>query len=181
MGKLWSLTSISNSRIDRFKRPWWGASFFSATSFVLLSAACQSGPDAEVAAWLGTDRINREISLTLMNDDPASVRLNGSVFLLVRNHSVSAITLPPDFGSVLLVYSEVSGEWQEIENRVEYPSDELITLSPRGELPFDERTLTVAPDREASPDLTFVRVAVVGENQNGETVAAYLEIPLGGL
>lgn len=161
------------------KLPPAGASFLSAILVAFLSVACLSRVDSEVAAWVGTERINREITLTLLTEDPTQIRLNGPIHLLLENRSTSQITLPPDFGSRLFVFSDKTGEWREVENQVQYlPADQPVVLSPRGELPWDEAGVSVIPLASETPDLSQLRILVAGNEENGEIVVAYIDLEL---
>ena len=148
--------------------------------FALFLVACQNEVDPQVAALVGTERVNREVTLTHMVPEPAVAALEGSYEILVANQSHSRYVFPVDFGVRLLVFSEKSGEWREVKNLSTYlPADFSHVLEPRGSWPDDEIPFSVLPVFEHSPDDTKLRIVVVGHGDNGETVAAFIDIALG--
>jgi len=164
-----------------------GTKVITAILVMLMQIACQSEGDEEVAAWLGTERLNREIKLSLVEYDPVRVRLNSPVPLLLENRSKEQFVFGLDFSARLFVYSESNEEWHEIENGSHYPSVGWpIILAPSGEKPSDSTYMSVLPRAEPSPDFTLLRIVVVGrewiprqwEPRAGESVGAYIDLEL---
>ena len=157
-----------------------GASFTSAIVLAASLTACQSQVNNPIVELVGTDRVNEEVTLTLFEPAASQVRLNNPIFLLLRNRSTAQITFPPDFGSRVYAFSEESGDWHEIENRGHYiPADKDIILNARGELPRDEAGVPFLPMVDDASSYSRVLVVVVGRLETGESVGAYLDIPLG--
>jgi hypothetical protein len=152
------------------------------TRFFILAvalAACQNTADPQVVALVGTERINREVTLTHIVPQPVSPALEGSYEILVTNRSPRQYVFTADFGVRLLIYSEKAGVWREVENLTTYlPPDTSIVLQPRGNWPEDEVPISVWPVFQKSSDDTALRVIVVGHDEDGEAVAAFVDIPL---
>lgn len=119
--------------------------------------------------------------------DQGDVRLNSSIPLLLENHSKAQFVFSLDFSARLFVYSESNEEWHEIENGSTYPSVGWpIILAPASEKPSNSTYLSVLPRAEPGPDLTLLRIVVVGsewiprerEPLFGESVGAYLDLEL---
>ncbi len=145
----------------------------------VLLAACQYRGDPQVAAIVGTERINREVTLEHFIPEPVGAALEGEYWILLANQSQNRYIFPADFGIKLLVYSEKAEQWREVEDLVTYlPADISIVLEPRGNWPEDEVPLSVWPVFEKSSDDTELRVIVVGHDEHAEAVAAYVDIPL---
>ena len=142
-------------------------------------AACQYRGDPQVAAIAGTERINREVTVTSFLPEPVSTELAGKYWILLTNHSSSQYIFPIDLGVQLLVYSESAGQWRDVENLTTYlPVDGSLVLQPRGNQPEDEMPFSFWPIFEQRPDDSKLRVIVVGQDEHGEAVAAYVDIPL---
>ncbi len=149
-------------------------------ALAVLLAACQNRPDPQVAALVGTERINREITVTLIDPQPVSSAQDGSYEILVSNQSQKRYLFPTDLGVQLLVYSEKAGGWRNVENFITYlPPDGSVVLEPRRNWPEDQVPLSVWPVFERTSDDTLLRVTVVGHDEDGEAVAAFIDIPLG--
>ena len=145
----------------------------------ILIAACQYRGDPQVAGIVGTERINREVTLEHFIPEPVGAALEGEYWILLANQSHNRYTFQADFGIKLLVYSQKAEEWREVEDLVTYlPADISIVLEPRGNWPDDEVPLSVWPVFEKRSDDTSLRVIVVGHDEQGEAVAAYVDIPL---
>jgi hypothetical protein len=145
----------------------------------LALAACQNGADPQVVALVGTERINREVTLTHIVPQPVIPALEGSYEILVTNQSPRQYIFPADFGVKLLVYSDAAGQWREVDNLTTYsPPDALFVLQAKGNWPEDEVPFSFWPIVERRADDSKLRVIVVGHDEDGEAVAAYLDIPL---
>jgi hypothetical protein len=133
----------------------------------------------QIVELVGSDRVNEEVTLILFDSDAGQVRLNNPIFLLLRNQSTAQITFPADFGNRVYAYSEESGDWHEIENRSHYvPEDKDVILNARGKLPQDETGVWLLPMVDDASSYSRVRVVVAGRLETGESVGAYLDIPL---
>ena len=142
--------------------------------------ACQNRVDPQVVALVGTERINREVTLTHIVPQPVFAGLEGSYDILLVNQSQSQYIFPTDFGVLLLVYSEKAGDWRHVENFSTYlPLNGSIVLEPLRDWPDNEELFSVWPVIERTSDDTLLRVTVVGHDEDGEAVAAYVDIPLG--
>ena len=142
--------------------------------------ACQDGADPQVAALVGTERINKEVTLTHIVAQQVSAAMEGEYEILVTNQSQDRHTFPVDFGVQLLIYSDNAGMWREVENFITYlPPDGSIVLGPRRDWPDNEDLFSVRPVFEQTSDDTMLRIIVVGQDERGEGVAAYIDIPLG--
>jgi hypothetical protein len=135
--------------------------------------------DPQVVSFVGTDRINREVTLAQMTEAPAPQVVPGTYWVILRNQSSDQFLMPAGFTVHLLVSSEASGQWEEVEDRVIYhPENAPFALEPRGTLLDDELPFSVLPILDKVLDPSILRVIVVGEDPAGETVAAYVDIPL---
>jgi len=142
-------------------------------------AACQYRGDPQVAAIAGTERINREVTVTNFVPEPVSTDLAGKYWILLTNHSSRQYIFPIDLGVRLLVYSESAGQWRDVENLTTYlPVDGSLVLQPWGNWPEDEVPLSFWPIFDRRPDNSKLRVILVGQDEDGEAVAAYVEIHL---
>ena len=131
--------------------------------FALFLVACQNEVDPQVAALVGTERVNREVTLTHMVPEPAVAALEGSYEILVANQSHARYVFPVDFGARLLIYSGKAGQWREVKNLSTYlPLDFTHVLEPRGNWPEDEVPFSVWPVFERTSADTLLRVIVVG-------------------
>ncbi|MEK9138020.1 MAG: hypothetical protein AAB393_12915, partial [Bacteroidota bacterium] len=111
--------------------------------------------------------------------EPVGAALEGEYWILLANQSQNRYIFPADFGIKLLVYSEKAGQWREVENLTTYsPPDGTVVLQPRGNWPEDEAPFSFWPIFEQRPDDSKLRVIVVGHDEDGEAVAAYVDIPL---
>lgn len=141
--------------------------------------ACQERGDPLVAAMVGTERVNREVAVTRVVPEPMSPELEGKYWIILSNQSSRQLTFPIDLGVQLLVYSDDAGEWRAVENLTTYsPPDGSVVLQPRGNWPEDEATLSFWPVFDRRPGDSKLRVIVVGQDEQGESVAGYLDIPL---
>ena len=164
-----------------------GTKLLGALLVVAMQIACQSEGDNEVADLLETERLNREITLSRVEWEEGEVWLNSSISLLLENRSKAQFVFSLDFSARLFVYSESNEEWHEIENGSTYPSVGWpIILAPASEKPSNSTYLSVLPRAEPGPDLTLLRIVVVGsewiprqrEPGYGENVGAYLDLEL---
>jgi hypothetical protein len=145
----------------------------------VLLASCQYRGDPQVSAIAGTERINKEVTLEHIIPEPVGVTLAGEYEVLLANQSPNRYVFPVDLGVQLLVYSEKSGEWRKVENFITYlPPDGSIVLEPRGDWPENEELFSVLPVFEQGSEDSALRVIVVGHDEDGEAVAAYVDIPL---
>lgn len=102
----------------------------------LLLSACQADIDPQVVSLVGSDRINREITLDQMTEAPAPQVFPGTFELILRNHSSKQFLTPTGFVVRIFVNSDASGTWVEVEDRTIYlPANAPIVLEPRGNAP----------------------------------------------
>jgi hypothetical protein len=145
----------------------------------VLLAACQEKVDPQVVALVGSDRINRGVEMAHIVPQPVDPALEGEYEVFVTNQSQDRYIFPIDFGAQLLVYSERTDEWREVDNFITYlPADGSIVLEPRSEWPDNEHLFSVRPVLERREDDTRLRIVIVGQDEFGEVVGAYLDIPL---
>ena len=110
---------------------------------------------------------------------PVDPALGGSYEVFVTNQSQDRYMFPIDFGVQLLIYSEETDAWRRVDNFITYlPEDGSIALEPRSEWPDNEDLFSVRPVFERREDDTSLRIVIVGKDELGEVVGAYLDIPL---
>jgi len=145
----------------------------------VLLAACQEKLDPQVVALVGSDRINLGVEMAHIVPQPVDPPFEGEFEVLVTNQSQDRYIFPIDFGAQLLIYSEGTDAWRQVDNFINYlPEDGSIVLEPRSEWPDNEHLFSVRPAFERREEDTRLRIVVVGQDELGEVVGAYLDIPL---
>lgn len=146
---------------------------------VVLAVACTPQPDVDMSAWVETLRINQELELGLLPNGPQSAQLNVPLQLVIENQSGAAITFSADFGLRLLAKSKATQEWQEIENLVEYlPADHDVVLGPSDDPLTNFTTFSALPKIEQRGEFSQLRLIIVGRDDAGGLVAAYVDVPI---
>ena len=145
----------------------------------VILAACQEKVDPQVVALVGSDRINRGVEMAHIVPQPVDPALEGEYKVLITNQSQDRYIFPINFGAQLLIYSEGTDAWRQVDNFITYlPEDGSIVLEPRSEWPDNEDLFSVRPVFERREDDTRLRIVIVGQDELGEGVGAYLDIPL---
>ena len=143
-------------------------------------AGCMVQPrmDAEFQKLVTFSDVNTSVVL----DSPeVSTSPGPGVLITIRliNKSASWTMFPPEYGAVGLVWSDRTGQWEELPNQLKSP-DIPYFLGPRnGEDP--NIGVVVFSPGEVWPDSTTMRVVIHGQLRNqdgtpGEDVAAFIDV-----
>lgn len=152
---------------------------------LFLIVACGKGvsPDEEAFATLVPVSMNTGLRLKLVE---IGETLSGDpkITLFLENHSNDQVWfLDPLYGVRIFVYSESSGEWIEVENRVVPISEGEDILVPKGQgINWGADVLAVPSIPDIRKAVT-VRIVVTGEiyrdgRRTGEEVGAYIDVTL---
>lgn len=140
----------------------------------LALVACRPSIDPEIVAMIGTEHVNHDLTLAEFTEAPRF--FTNDYELIMTNESREPFMMPEGYASRIMAY--VDGEWVEVENLIHenFPPGALIVPGKGGRLYENELYFGVWPD--LPPGATILRVIVTGERPNGETVGAYVDIPL---
>lgn len=147
---------------------------------LVLAAACQRlGSEKIPGVDLPLEEMNDGLSLSAP-PELSSFQMGDNLRLVLVNSSDQLIILPQDFG--VLIFQEVEGKWETIENWIEYPTGEK-NVYPGEDQPFREVIVVVHPVVFSEEPVT-VRIVVVGNyydeisDTKGKQVGAFIDITL---
>jgi hypothetical protein len=107
-----------------------------------------------------------------------------TVTLLIENHSNDQVRfLAPGYGARIFVYSESSGAWVEVDDRIVSTSESEDILVPKGQGMNWGAIVSVGPSIPDTRRPVTVRIVVTGEiyrdgQRTGEEVGAYMDVTL---
>jgi len=107
-----------------------------------------------------------------------------TIDLLIENHSNDQVWfLAPGYGARIFIYSELDGEWVEVDDRIVSASESEDILVPKGEGINWGAIASVGPSIPDTNETMTVRVVVTGEiyrdgRRTGEEVGAYIDVTL---
>jgi hypothetical protein len=149
---------------------------------VLLLSGCRDEREIAFAQLIPINDINDTLTLSILNSayDP---RKGYDIDLLLENHSKNSISLPSDYGVMLLVYSDQDYEWIDLDNQMSYFPEESRFLSPRENLASSRKVFGVRPDIVNVSEMVELRIVVlgnilIGQAQTNQQVAAFVDVEL---
>lgn len=160
--------------------------YFGVLLVLFLMAACGRDLSAKERAFatLVPVPMDTGLQLKLVEVRDASTAAP-TITLLIENHSNDQIWfLAPGYGARIFVYSESSGAWVEIGDRIVSASESEDILVPKGQGINYGAIVSVGPS--FTPDTrrpVTVRIVVIGEiyrdgRRTGEKVGAYIDVTL---
>ena len=155
--------------------------------FLILSllVACGKGVSRQEGtfATLVPVSMNTGLRLKLLEVRDASTAAP-TITVLIENHSNDRIWfLAPGYGARIFVYSDSSGAWVEVDDRIVSASESEDILVPKGQGMNWGAPLSVGPSIPDTRRPVTVRIVVIGEiyrdgQRTGEEVGAYIDVTL---